>query len=372
VDGVVNPSQSSLTSILERNYQGRRVLVTGHNGFVGSWLSYVLANAGAEVTGLSLALQPYGSAERDGLLELVRTIEGDITVPATVQRVVDECAPEHVFHLAAQALVLNSYSDPVRTFSTNVMGTVNVLESLRHQSSIRTCVVVTSDKCYATTDRPQIETDPLGGDDPYSASKAAEELVTNAYRSSFFERVSFGIATARAGNIVGGGDWAENRIVPDCVRALRDGVPVTLRQPSAIRPWQHVLDAVAGYIRLGDALNRAGGEYSQAWNFGPAPGTAVSVGDFVNTFFNRWRSKGGSALEPLFGDSVVNERATLILESTKAQSELGWRPLLDTDTTIGWTVDWYYEALHALDFDARAVTESQVAQFLRLDSRLSA
>jgi CDP-glucose 4,6-dehydratase len=331
-------------------------------------LSFVLANAGAEVTGLSLAPEPGALVDRGGLLALVRSIEGDITIPTTIQNVVDECAPEHVFHLAAQALVINSYNDPVQTFSTNVMGTVNVLESIRHQSSVRTCVVITSDKCYETIDRPQVETDPLGGNDPYSASKAAAELVTKAYRNSFFEQKSLAVATARAGNIVGGGDWAEHRIVPDCIRALRDGVPVKLRQPSAIRPWQHVLDAVAGYLRLGDALSRAGDSYAQAWNFGPSSGTAVSVGDFVNTLLAYWRFKGGFVLEPVVGDFMVSERPMLTLESAKSRSELGWRPLLDIDAMIEWTVDWYYEALHSLDFDARAVTASQVEQFLRLDS----
>ena len=226
----------SLSSILERSYQGRRVLVTGHNGFVGSWLSFVLANAGAEVTGLSLPAESGGLATALRLSETVDSIEGDITVLSTAQQVVAECAPEFVFHLAAQALVLPSYIGPVLTFATNVMGTVNVLDSIRRQPSVRSCVVVTSDKCYATADGTHVETDCLGGDDPYSASKAAAEIVAHAYRTSYFDHGQLALATTRAGNIIGGGDWAEHRIIPDYTRAIRDDFPVVLRRPDAIDP----------------------------------------------------------------------------------------------------------------------------------------
>jgi len=357
----------SLSSILERTFRGRRILVTGHNGFVGSWLSLILANAGAQLTGLSLPSAPGCLSDSLALSESLTSIEGDVTIPATVQQVVEECAPEFVFHLAAQALVFPSYTDPGMTFATNVMGTVNVLDSLRQQQSVRSCVIVTSDKCYSVVDGVHVETDPLGGDDPYSASKAAAEIVAHAYRVSFFEKGQLGLATARAGNIVGGGDWAEYRIVPDLARAVRDGIPVVLRQPDAIRPWQHVLDAVAGYLRLSDALVRDRPTYSQAWNFGPNASAAANVGELVKGLVDNWRSKGDLVREPTLEKAPVRERVVLALDSDKAHRLLGWNPLLDLDTTIDWTVDWYREAINSSSFNARDITNRQIVRFLEID-----
>ncbi|MCU1492524.1 MAG: CDP-glucose 4,6-dehydratase [Acidimicrobiaceae bacterium] len=356
-----------LSAILRRSYEGRRVFVTGHNGFVGSWLSFLLAEAGARVTGLSLATEPGSLAEALQIDEFVDSIEGDITVSSSIEDAVADRAPEIVFHLAAQALVLPSYDDPLQTFETNVMGTARVLDVVRRQPSVRSCVIVTSDKCYAAADGAHVETDALGGDDPYSASKAAAEIVAHAYRHSFLGRSDLGLATTRAGNIVGGGDWAHYRIVPDCARAVRGGQAVVLRRPDAVRPWQHVLDAVSGYIRLGDALMREPKSFSQAWNFGPSADAAATVGEFVATLVAKWRELGAAVLEPVLESAPVPERGVLTLDSSKAHAMLGWHPVLDLDATIDWTVEWYAAALRSSGFDARATTAAQVARFLALD-----
>lgn len=358
---------AGLAAVLERSYRGRRVFVTGHNGFVGSWLSFLLAEAGAEVTGLSLVQTPGSLAEALALDSRVESIEGDITVAASIGRAIADRAPEIVFHLAAQALVLPSYDDPIDTFQTNVIGTARVLEAVRHQPSVRSCVVVTSDKCYATADGAHTESDALGGDDPYSASKAAAEIVTHAYRCSFLGGSGLGVATTRAGNIVGGGDWADHRIVPDCARAVRAGEAVVLRRPDAIRPWQHVLDAVSGYLRLGDALLLAPARFSQAWNFGPPADAAATVGEFVASLVEKWRARGGAVLDPVLEQAQVPERGVLTLDSSKAHAMLGWRPRLDLEATIAWTVEWYAEAISAPRFDAAAATTAQIDRFLSLD-----
>jgi CDP-glucose 4,6-dehydratase len=372
LEDLVTPNTHiSLTSILQRTYRGEKVLVTGHNGFVGSWLTLVLASAGAEVTGLSLACEPGGLAEALHLADLVNTVEGDIRDLATLQRVFANAQPTTVFHLAAQAKVLDSFADPLLTFDTNVMGTANVLESLRQQPSVRSCIVVTSDKCYATGATSHVETDPLGGDDPYSASKAAAELVAHAYRTSFFTAAGPAVATTRAGNILGGGDWAEHRIVPDCVRAFRNGKPVVLRRPEARRPWQHVLDAVAGYVRLGDALSRDGSPFAQAWNFGPASSDAVTVRELVTQLTQRWRQRVGDALDPEVEGHPLAERSTLVLDSGKAHAGLGWRPILDLASTIDWTITWYGEATTSSHFNARTATLSQIEAFLKKDGEVA-
>jgi CDP-glucose 4,6-dehydratase len=364
-------SVDSLSSILERSFRGRRVLITGHNGFVGSWLSLILARSGADVTGLSLPSEAGGLAEALDLSSIVRSIEGDVRESTTLRRVVADSAPEIVFHLAAQSKVLPSYVDPVYTFATNVMGTANVLDSLRGVKGVQSCVVVTSDKCYAIADRSHVETDALGGDDPYSASKAGAEIVTHAYRTSFFAEGPVAIATARAGNIVGGGDWAEDRLVPDVVRAVRDGSPIVLRRPDAIRPWQHVLDAVAGYLRLSDALERSGVRYAQAWNFGPSADEAVRVRELVTRFEQHWTARGGAAFEVRVEESIPAERSTLVLDSDRARESLGWHPRLDLDTTLDWTAEWYSEALRSTSFDARRSTTDQIERFVKFDDAAS-
>lgn len=368
MEDLVTPSpESTLSSILERSFRGRRVLITGHNGFVGSWLSLLLAGAGAEVTGLSLDAEPAGLADVIGLSSIVRSIVGDIRDPTTVESVFATYAPEMVFHLAAQSKVLPSYAEPSLTFDTNVMGTVHVLDALRRAASARACVVVTSDKCYAVAEGSHVETDPLGGDDPYSASKAGAEIVAHAYQASFFSPSETALATARAGNILGGGDWADQRIVPDTIRSARDRVPLVLRRPLAIRPWQHVLDAVAGYVRLADALERGGAAYAGSWNFGPEANEAVPVSDLVARVTREWAALGGAPIATEVGESSLAERSTLVLDSSRARTRLAWTPLLGLDATVQWTVEWYFEALKAASFDAYQVTNGQIDRYLELD-----
>ncbi|MCU1490062.1 MAG: rfbG [Acidimicrobiaceae bacterium] len=369
-DLVTSGPNAPLSDILQRTYRGRRVLVTGHNGFVGSWLSLVLADAGALVTGLSLPPEEGGLANALGLDTLVESLSGDITQPELVESVVAERSPEIVFHLAAQALVLPSYTDPLSTIDANVMGTARVLEALRTHPGAAACVVVTSDKCYATAEGAHIESDPLGGDDPYSASKGAAEIVAHAYQLSYFKGGTLGMATSRAGNIVGGGDWAAHRIVPDCARAVREAAAVVLRRPHAIRPWQHVLDAVAGYLRLGDALLADRDAFAEAWNFGPSAAAAATVGEFVTSLIAKWREHGIEVLEPIFERPGVPERGVLTLDSSKAERRLGWVPRLDLDATIGWTVEWYAQALASAQFDALGVTRRQVRRFLDADAAI--
>jgi CDP-glucose 4,6-dehydratase len=246
------------------------------------------------------------------------------------------------------------------------MGTAHVLEAVRHQSSVKACVVITSDKCYATASQAHKESDPFGGDDLYSASKGAAEIVIHAYRESFFRRSGIPVASARAGNIVGGGDWAEYRIVPDSVRAIQAGESVRLRNPAAIRPWQHVLDAIAGYLRLGDALVARGDEVAEGWNFGPHPDATVTVEQLVRSLITNWRNLGGKAKDPTFESEVaISERDFLTLISSKAEARLGWRSLLNFESTMEWTAEWYFKANSREG--ATVVTDSQIARFLQLD-----
>jgi CDP-glucose 4,6-dehydratase len=344
--------------------------VTGHNGFVGSWLCSVLARSDAEVIGLSLRARECELAELLGLDETVTSIEGDVRDPEVVDAAVRDHRPEVVLHLAAQALVIPSFDDPVGTFATNVLGTAHVLDAVRRETSVKSVVIVTSDKCYATGDRAHIETDPLGGDDPYSASKGAAEIVTHAFRSSLIPSDQAGIASARAGNIIGGGDFSEHRILPDCVRAVGRGAPVRLRNPRAIRPWQHVLDAVAGYLRLGAALLEDATTYSVPWNFGPDENSPASVADVVAIFLDRWRDLTGVevAAEIDASGAFVPERPALILSSERARAQLGWRPELDLRESVIWSADWY-RAVDERPSVAVEVTEEQIERFLRLGDR---
>jgi CDP-glucose 4,6-dehydratase len=372
VEDLVSLSQrQSLGQVSDRSYRGRRVLVTGHNGFVGSWLSFWLAQAGAEVVGFALPAQPGGAAEALDLDSAVTSIEGDVRDRTQVEELIGGHEPEIVFHLAAQALVIPSFDEPLATLATNVMGTAHVLDAVRRQPSVRACVVITSDKCYALSAGAHEEGDPLGGEDPYSASKAAAEMVVHAYRSSFFAGSRVGVATARAGNIMGGGDWADYRIVPDCARAVIAGEPVRIRHPEAVRPWQHVLDAVAGYLRLGDGLLIDPTANAQAWNFGPPSEAAATVSEVVAMLFARWRALGETGVrDPEHeADSPVPERSFLTLVSDKARSRLGWLPLLDLQATIDWTVDWYHSVAAIESGNAVTVTTSQIARYLELDAR---
>ncbi len=328
----------------ERPFAGRSVLVTGHTGFKGGWLSALLVELGATVTGL--ALPPEGARSfftSVGLEGRVRSHLGDVRDRAGVERVVREAEPEVVFHLAAQPLVLRGYEEPAATFDTNVMGVVRVLDAVRACPSVRAVIVVTSDKCYENDEsaRPFVEGDRLGGSDPYSASKACAEIVASAYRASFLAggRPRARLATARAGNVIGGGDHADLRIVPDVMRALFEGRELVVRSPDAVRPWQFVADTVHGYVALARALlSDEGDRFEGAWNFGPGAESLVSVRDLVA----RLRARSGLAQvrwDP--SPSRPAEAHHLVLDAEKARRQLGVAPSVTLDEAIDRTVAWY-------------------------------
>jgi len=326
-------------------YHGRRVLVTGHNGFKGSWLCLWLAGLGAEVTGYSLS--PGSSPNHFGILSLpTDSTTGDILDQAALQRCLNDSRPEIVFHLAAQSLVRASYEDPLGTLRTNVMGVAHLLEACRRCSSLKAVIVVTSDKCYENKRRPRpySEEDALGGHDPYSASKAAAEIVTASYRQSFFPTGSYGdthgtlIASARAGNVIAGGDWAEARLIPDIVRAAVAGDPVCVRHPDSVRPWQHVLDCLAGYLLLGQRLLAGDTTVAAAWNFGPDDGQAVSVLGIVERFKSVWAELKVSLVQD---PDAPHEAAILRLDSSRSQELLEWQSVWDVDDAVNKTVEWY-------------------------------
>lgn len=350
-------------------YAGRTVLVTGHTGFKGSWLSLWLQSLGAEVVGL--ALDPptdpslfVQARVGDGMI----SIRGDIRDPGTVLAAIRRHQPSVVFHLAAQSLVLDGYEHPTMTFETNVMGTVNVLEAIRLSSCVRACIVVTTDKCYSpiAEARGLNEGDRLGGFDPYSASKAAAELAVEAYRSSFLEpSKGIGLASARAGNVIGGGDWAAHRLIPDCVRSFAAGEILELRSPQAVRPWQHVLEPLAGYLWLGVELLNDPVRAAQAWNFGPHRDQELSVIEMVNLFRAAWVAVG--AAEPPVGvkiaDSPMHETAELRIDAAKAVEELGWAPVLNARASIDLVASWYGLCMATNNFDAHREILRQIADY---------
>ena len=322
-------------------YFKKRVLVTGHTGFKGAWLTLWLALMGAEVMGYALD-PPY----ENGLFDACHVADGIVDIRSDIrnQRALHEAfsffQPEVVFHLAAQPIVRLSYSAPAETMETNIMGTVNVLENIRLFESVRAAVIVTSDKCYEN--REQLwgyrECDAMGGFDPYSASKGCAELAASAYERSFFERQGKGVATARAGNVIGGGDWAHDRIVPDCIRALKAGKPIGVRNPHAVRPWQFVLEPLYGYLLLGQKLLERPQAYMGAWNFGPDYSTVVPVGTLVETLVGIW---GSGAWEDLSTPGAVHEATQLNLDCTKAKALLGWWPRLSLREALTETAAWY-------------------------------
>lgn len=339
-------------------WRGRRVFVTGHTGFKGGWLALWLNEMGAQVTGLALPPEHPSLFEQARIGDLVDHIEGDIRDLATVETAMARARPEIVFHLAAQPLVRLSYDIPAETFATNVQGTVHVLDTCRRAPDCRAIVCITSDKCYENREWvwPYRESDPMGGHDPYSASKGAAELVIASYRRSFFADGPL-LASVRAGNVIGGGDWSADRLIPDIIRALLAGRDVAIRAPDAIRPWQHVLEALSGYLAIGGHLLHGDRRFADAWNFGPADDDARPVRWIVERMLAAWGSGSWTG-----SDEPQRHEANLLrLDCSKARRELGWRPAWSLDTALERIVDWH----RAVDRgeDARAVSLAQLAAY---------
>ena len=339
-------------------WRGRRVLLTGHTGFKGAWLATWLLDLGCEVHGVGLAPQTTPSLfELSGLSHRLHHVVEDLRSPDTAARALERSAPDVVLHLAAQPILRRALRDPLETFETNVMGTVHLLEAVRHCPSVAAVVVVTSDKCYEehTDGAAYREGDPLGGRDPYSASKGCQEIVAHAYRRSY---LGGRLATARAGNVIGGGDWSEDRIVPDAVRALIGGRELTLRSPGSVRPWQHVLDPLAGYLRLAERLS-AGSGADRSWNFGPAELDPPTVSDLVNRVHDAW---GRGSWAPVTDPDAGSEAAVLRLDATLAREHLGWAPRIDFDRAVRLTVEWYRDVLER-GADAFDLTRRQIREY---------
>lgn len=352
-------------------WNGRRVLVTGHTGFKGGWLALWLAELGARVRGFALAPEAQPSPYPDsqpGLYEAARVGErvdsvlGDVRDRDALAAAVAGFAPEIVFHLAAQSLVRRSFAAPVETFATNVMGTVHLLEALRAWRGPVAVVIVSSDKCYANpeTGAALRESDPLGGKDPYSASKAGAELVAASYRASFFdpERLAehgIAVASARAGNVIGGGDRARDRLVPDLVRAWTRGDEAVLRNPGSRRPWQHVLDPLDGYLRLARLLSEGRADLATGWNFGPLPRASCTTQQLVELAAAHWGPDAGWRVER--DPKAPSEARLLALDSSRARDELGWTPRDSLDTAVGHTLAWYRAQLAGKDMQAFTLRE---------------
>ncbi|RUM92010.1 MAG: CDP-glucose 4,6-dehydratase [Thiothrix sp.] len=347
----------------EKNFwQGKTVLVTGHTGFKGSWMSLWLQGMGATVVGYSLAPPTEPSLYKDARVEEgINANEADIRDLARLQQVISDSKPDIIFHLAAQPLVRYSYDHPIETYETNVMGTVNVLESARRESSVKVVVCITTDKCYENREWVwgYRENEPMGGFDPYSSSKGCSELVISAYRNSYFSSGEGpAVASVRAGNVIGGGDWAEDRLIPDIVRAMMKDEAVIIRAPHSIRPWQHVLEPLSGYMLLAERLWNEKEAFSEAWNFGPNDEDAQPVEWIVDHLTQSW---GEGARWELDKEVNPHEAQYLKLDISKVKTVLGYEPRLNLATTLDWVTEWY-KAYHKGD-DMRQITRQQIAQF---------
>ena len=340
-------------------WRGRRVFVTGHTGFKGSWLALWLERLGANVTGYAIDVPTMPSLyEAAGVADGVRSITGDVRDLGALGAAMRSGRPEIVFHLAAQSLVRRSYDEPLETFATNVLGTANVLDVARRLDGLRSVVVVTSDKAYRPGLTPHAEDDRLGGDDPYSASKAGAELVTAAYRHSFFSTRGPAVASARAGNVIGGGDWARDRLVPDLMRAALDRSTAFVRNPGHVRPWQHVLGPLAGYLGLAERLSEEPA-LAAAWNFGPTEEEARSVRWLVEALVERWPASISVSFQET--EDAGREAPALRLDSTRARDLLGWRPAWSLERALDTTVEWY-RAFEAGE-DVRSLALAQIGRY---------
>ena len=347
-------------------WHGKRVLITGHTGFKGGWLSLWLKSLGAEIVGYSL--QPPTSPnlfDSIGLEKDITSIHGNILDRESLANTFDKYKPEIVFHLAAQPIVRKSYADPIDTFNTNVMGTVNLFDVIRKSESVKVVVNVTSDKCYENKEWTwgYRETEPMGGYDPYSCSKGCSELITNSFRKSYFSDQNIYLASARAGNVIGGGDWAEDRLVPDIIKSLSNNQFPVIRNPFAIRPWQHVLEPLNGYKLLAEKLWIDGHKYAEGWNFGPENENIITVSELVNQLMNFWGVNEEAACS-LDSSNQPHEAQLLKLDSSKAKYMLGWSQKLPICQTLEWTTDWYRAFNdHA---DMKKFTLSQIEAYEKL------
>lgn len=336
-----------MVDIFNGFYRDKRVLVTGHTGFKGSWLSIWLYELGAEVIGVSL--DPSSLKDNYVLSGIGRKIKADIRADirdgSKMKEIFAEFQPEIVFHLAAQPLVRLSYEIPVETYHTNVMGTINIMEAIRETESVKVGVMITTDKCYENKEQIQgyKEDDPFGGYDPYSSSKGACEIAIQSWRRSFFNPINYGkthhvsLASARAGNVIGGGDWAKDRIIPDCIRALEGGKPIKIRSPKAVRPWQHVLEPLSGYLLLAKKMWEEPTKYCEGWNFGPEQDSISTVWEVASLLVKNFGY--GELMDA--SSEVLHEAHLLMLDIEKVKSRLGWRPSLDAVRTAGLVADWY-------------------------------
>jgi len=354
-----------MTTLFGGAFNQKTVLVTGHSGFKGGWLSLWLTQLGAKVVGYALPpnTRPdfYSSCELD---RLMHSNFGDVRDVGHLQKVLETHQPEIIFHLAAQPLVRHSYDEPLETFSSNVMGTANVLEVARRTASVKAVVIVTSDKCYENRewDFAYRENDAMGGWDPYSASKGAAELITASYRRSYFEQEgSAAVVSVRAGNVIGGGDWSQDRLIPDCIRALRDNQRIELRQPDSLRPWQYVLEPLAGYLMLAAKLLR-NERTAAAWNFGPLYESSVPVGELVDRLCQSW---GGGEWLDVGEDNAKHEAKLLRLDCSLAQGVLGWHPVYDFITGLGETVGWYRQFCTQNGQGARELSLEQLRRYVK-------
>ena len=356
-----------MVDIFQQFYKGKTVLVTGHTGFKGSWLSIWLHEMGAKVIGL--ALDP--ASENDnfvlsGMSEKMVDVRGDVRDAEFVKGVFEKYQPDIVFHLAAQPIVRLSYEYPVETYQTNVMGTIHVMEAFRACPSTRVAVMITTDKCYEN--REQIwgyrENEPMGGYDPYSSSKGAAEIAISSWRRSFmhpdkYEQHHKSIASVRAGNVIGGGDWAKDRIIPDCIRALEAGQPIAIRNRTAVRPWQHVLEPLSGYLLLAHKMWENPTLYCEGWNFGPNAESIATVWDIASLLIGHY---GSGSLKDASDPNAVHEANLLMLDISKARFQLGWNPRLNLDQTAKLTADWY---LHYQKEDVYSLCVKQIEQYLQ-------
>jgi len=337
-----------MIDIFNHFYKDKNILVTGHTGFKGSWLSIWLHKLGAKVIGIGL--EP--NSEKDNFVlsgigeKIFADIRADIRNGETIKDIFAKFQPEVVFHLAAQPLVRLSYEIPVETYQTNVMGTINVLEAMRATDSVKVGVMITTDKCYENKEqlRGYKEDDPFGGYDPYSSSKGACEIAIQSWRRSFFNPADYenkhhvSLASVRAGNVIGGGDWAKDRIIPDCIRALEAGKPIEIRNPMAVRPWEHVLEPLSGYLLLAQKMWSSPTEYCEGWNFGPEADSVMTVWEVATRMI---QSFGKGELRDISSDDALHEANMLMLDISKAKQRLGWRPRMDALQTIDMVADWY-------------------------------